>query len=264
LRHILLMAGEKIPAIFRRAGQHLREQNWFALAAELVVVVVGVFLGLQAANWNEERQERDDEEAILVRLQDETATLLDAVRNEREVLQSKVDLFSQAQTVIFTSTEARSLTPAECSAVAGSHIYRRESDQLPILEEMLSTGRFDRLTDEEIKGQLRRYILFRDRQRANHAERTNELFRLYSRHPEAIQIVLVPRGSDTDLDWGFMRNKDLRWIPECNVEQMRSNRQFLNELFDNMGRNGHVLITYEEREAMLVKLQERLGELLDS
>ena len=258
------MTEGKAPLILRRIAVQLREQNWFALAAEFFIVVVGVFLGLQAANWNEERQERKDEEAILARLQAETATLLEVVREERAVLQARADSFTQAQAVIFTSAEPRSLTPAECSAVAGSHIYRRESDQLPILEEMLSTGRFDRLRDEELKSQLRKYILFRDRQRANHEERTNELFRLYSRHPEAIQIVLVPRGSDTDLDWGFMRNEEVRWIPQCDVEQMRSNRQFLNELFDNMGRNGHVLVGYEEREAMLGDLQQRLGELLDS
>ncbi|MBX7526065.1 hypothetical protein [Qipengyuania vesicularis] len=258
------MAGGKTPVFLNKIAVQLREQNWFALAAELVIVVVGVFLGLQAANWNEERQEREDEEQILTRLQAETATLLEAVREERQVLQRKVDLFAQAQSIIFTSDEPRPLTPAECSAVAGSHIYRRESDQLPILEEMLSTGRFDRLTDEGIKQQLRNYILFRDRQRANHEERTNELFRLYSRHPEAIQIELVPRGTDTEIDWGFMRNKDSRWMPQCNVEQMRSNRQFLNELFDNMGRNGHVLLTYEQREAILLELQQRLDELLRS
>lgn len=258
------MAEGKAPLILGRIAGHLREQNWFALAAEFVIVVLGVFLGLQAANWNEERQERQDEEVILARLQAETTTLLEAVREEREVLQARVDLFAKAKNVIFTSTEARSLTPDECSAVAGSHVYRRESDQLPILEELLSTGRFDRLKDEEIKGLLRRYILFRDRQRANHEERTNELFRLYSRHPEAIQIALVPRGTDTEIDWGFMRHEDTRWVPQCNVDRMRSNRQFLNELFDNMGRNGHVLLGYEEREDLLLEIQHRLDELVET
>lgn len=258
----MAMAEGKAPLFLQRIGQHLREQNWFALFAEFVIVVAGVFLGLQAANWNEERQERKDEEQILTRLQSETATLLEVVRNEREDLQKRADLYTQAQGVIFTSADPRPLTPSECNVVAASHIHRREADQLPILEELLSTGRFDRLKDEGIKGQLRRYILFRDRQRANHEERTNELFRLYSRHPDAIQIAALPRGSDTELDWGYMKNPDVRFAPQCNVEEMRSNRQFLNELFDNMGRNGHVLLGYEEREAILVDLQKRLGEIL--
>ena len=258
------MAEGKTPLFLRRIAVHLREQNWFALAAEFLIVVSGVFLGLQAANWKEERQEREDEAKILARLHAETGSLLEAVRQERDGLQTRADLYIQAQGVIYTPADPRQLTQEECNVVTASHIHRREADQLPILEELLSTGRFDRLKDEGIKSQLRRYILFRDRQRANHEERTNELFRLYSRHPDAIQIAAIPRGSDTGLDYGFLKNPDVRFAPQCNVEKMRSNQQFLNELFDNMGRNGHVLLGYEEREAILVELQQRLDELLET
>lgn len=258
------MAEGKTPLFLRRIAVHLREQNWFALAAEFVIVVVGVFLGLQAANWNEERQERKDEEVILTRLQAETGALLSAVREERAEVQSWMDLLQQAQTVIFSKTDARPLTEMECTAVAGSHVYRREADQLPILEEMLGTGRFDRLRDEELKHLLRRYILFRDRQRGNHAERTNELFRLYSRHPEEIAIRLVPRKSESEGSWGYSAIDGSRWLPLCDVAKMRANPQFLNEAFDNMGRNAHLLMGYEEREAILIELEQRLGDLLES
>lgn len=42
--------------VFRRFAGNLRRQDWTAVVVELVVVVVGVFIGLQAANWNEDRQ----------------------------------------------------------------------------------------------------------------------------------------------------------------------------------------------------------------
>ena len=258
------MAGAKTPVFLNKIAVQLREQNWFALAAELVIVVVGVFLGLQAANWNEERQERKDEEQILTRLMAETSALLSVVREERAQVQSLVDTLQQAQPVLYSMAEARPLTERECTALAASHVYRRESDQLPILEEMLGTGRFDRLRDEELKNLLRRYILFRDRQRGNHVERTNELFRLYSRHPEEIAISLVPRMSESEGSWGFSAIEGSRWVPVCDVAKMRANPQFLNEASDNMGRTGHVLLGYEQREAMLVELQERLDELLES
>lgn len=44
--------------ILRRFSQSLKEQNWTAIAVEFVLLVAGVFLGIQAANWNEERSER--------------------------------------------------------------------------------------------------------------------------------------------------------------------------------------------------------------
>jgi len=41
----------------RRILQHFKAQNWIAVCIDLVVVVVGVFVGIQVANWNEARLE---------------------------------------------------------------------------------------------------------------------------------------------------------------------------------------------------------------
>ena len=41
--------------ILRRFAQHVSDQNWFAVWLDLVVVVVGIFLGLQVAEWNDDR-----------------------------------------------------------------------------------------------------------------------------------------------------------------------------------------------------------------
>jgi hypothetical protein len=38
--------------ILRRMTANFRKQDWTAVAVELVVVVLGVFIGLQASNWN--------------------------------------------------------------------------------------------------------------------------------------------------------------------------------------------------------------------
>jgi hypothetical protein len=41
--------------ILRRVAEHVKAQNWFAVAIDFVIVVVGVFIGIQVANWNEAR-----------------------------------------------------------------------------------------------------------------------------------------------------------------------------------------------------------------
>ena len=38
--------------MLRRLTQSLREQNWTSITIEFVLLVLGVFLGIQAANWN--------------------------------------------------------------------------------------------------------------------------------------------------------------------------------------------------------------------
>lgn len=42
--------------MLRRLVSSARRQDWFAVAVELVVVVAGIFIGLQVANWNEGRK----------------------------------------------------------------------------------------------------------------------------------------------------------------------------------------------------------------
>jgi hypothetical protein len=42
--------------MLRHVIAHLRRQDWTAVCIELVVVVVGVFIGVQASNWNEQRE----------------------------------------------------------------------------------------------------------------------------------------------------------------------------------------------------------------
>lgn len=39
--------------ILRRITANFRRQDWSAATIELVVVSLGVFIGLQASNWNE-------------------------------------------------------------------------------------------------------------------------------------------------------------------------------------------------------------------
>jgi hypothetical protein len=52
--------------LLRRVMQHVQEQNWTAIGIDLVIVVVGVFIGIQVANWNTtEIEKRETREALL-------------------------------------------------------------------------------------------------------------------------------------------------------------------------------------------------------
>jgi hypothetical protein len=47
--------------MLRRFSSRLRQQDWVAVVLDLGVVILGVFLGLEAANWNQARQDRVEE-----------------------------------------------------------------------------------------------------------------------------------------------------------------------------------------------------------
>jgi hypothetical protein len=55
--------------VIRRIREHAGGHNWFAVAIDLGIVIVGVFLGIQANNWNLARLTRDqarDDRAMLI------------------------------------------------------------------------------------------------------------------------------------------------------------------------------------------------------
>lgn len=67
--------------ILRRITEHVRAQNWFAVALDFVIVVVGVFIGIQVANWNEERALQQRERLLLAELRSEAQRNADFARS---------------------------------------------------------------------------------------------------------------------------------------------------------------------------------------
>ena len=59
--------------IVRRIGEHVRAHNWFAVAIDFAIVVVGVFIGIEVANWNQDRQARAEERRYYVQIRDDLA-----------------------------------------------------------------------------------------------------------------------------------------------------------------------------------------------
>lgn len=57
--------------IVRHTIAKLRSQDWVAVLVELVVVVLGVFLGVQASNWNADREQARKSAVFTERLKDD-------------------------------------------------------------------------------------------------------------------------------------------------------------------------------------------------
>ena len=51
--------------ILRRISEAIRNQDWFVVVLEVMIVVVGIFIGLQVDDWNENRKDEDLEIAYL-------------------------------------------------------------------------------------------------------------------------------------------------------------------------------------------------------
>lgn len=54
--------------LLRRIRHHVVNENWFAVFVDFVIVVVGVYVGIEVSNWNEARQEEVRTQEYLERI----------------------------------------------------------------------------------------------------------------------------------------------------------------------------------------------------
>ena len=61
----------------RRIVENLKSQNWTAIGLDLGIVMIGVFIGTQVSNWNQERLEKRETEQLLLELRPELQSFTD-------------------------------------------------------------------------------------------------------------------------------------------------------------------------------------------
>lgn len=248
--------------LLRRVTWHVREQNWTAVLIDFVIVVVGVFVGLQVQDWNELRKARIEEQQLLGRLFEEAELLIDAQDHELRQFQLRKDVLIGVNPILFSQAPPRVITDTECVEITFSHVLRRPSDELPALDEILETGRFGLLRDPRIANRLRTYLLRRERAQAHYEEVINERFRLHSRYPGLISIRRVPVPSGSPARWKSFAGDGYQWVPECNFEGMRASTAFLNEYVDNLSRLESVEEYVADRRDHLIELKQLITRAL--
>ena len=122
--------------ILRRLTQSLKEQNWTAIVIEFVLLVAGVFLGLQVSNWNEARADRAAYEAALSRLGAEIDTNLASLDGFDADIQADLVVVGKALTDLQTCSDSEEIRRSVDAGVekirgtAGLHPRRNELNQI--------------------------------------------------------------------------------------------------------------------------------------
>ncbi len=95
--------------ILRRVIAHFRKQEWTAIGLDFLIVVIGVFVGLQVNNWNEARQDRVRERAYIERLSIDMENSLEDRRADAKWDEERL----RTQRVVLTALRSRDLAPAD-------------------------------------------------------------------------------------------------------------------------------------------------------
>ncbi|NQV72597.1 hypothetical protein HQ496_05700 [bacterium] len=70
--------------IFGRLKKALKEQNWFAVLLEILIVVLGVVIGFQISTWGETRANREKEQSYLVQISEDLNRTIRIIELESE------------------------------------------------------------------------------------------------------------------------------------------------------------------------------------
>lgn len=82
--------------LLRRLAENLQNHNWSIVLTELLIVVVGVFMGIQVSNWNDSRIDDKHAGAYLERIRADLDADLVASRNRMDFWSEVEDYGSQA------------------------------------------------------------------------------------------------------------------------------------------------------------------------
>ena len=137
--------------LLRRLTEHVQSQNWTAIGLDLVIVVLGVFMGVQLGNWNEGRSERADEINYLFRLHEDLSADHEMYGVRLQVLNRQIEVAPDAQSMDF-STEARAwITIRAQYTISG--IFPPEIHNATYTD-MVNSGRLSLILDEALRDQL--------------------------------------------------------------------------------------------------------------
>ncbi len=142
--------------ILRRIITHLRKQEWTAIALDFLIVVSGVFIGIQVSNWNEARSSSRQEGVLIAQLADDLRSMRDSFVFGGTISRKAHD----GWVAIFRALE--SCRPIEADPELVQYAlarYQRTSQvsvQRTAYDEMTSLGMFSRMSDKELKDDVTR------------------------------------------------------------------------------------------------------------
>ena len=145
--------------ILRRITEHVKAQNWFAVAIDFVIVVVGVFIGIEVSNWNAARADRNREQVLIARV----AADFEAIETR---LSASLTVFDNSLAAI--DTVSRAITRADAPSTAdemgalGEALGQVLSSRVPAWRsatfvEMQSSGDLNLLRNAALKSALIQY-----------------------------------------------------------------------------------------------------------
>lgn len=139
--------------ILRHIIEHVRYQNWAAIVLDFVIVVLGVFIGIQLGNWNEARHERSYQHGVLERLADDHEEMLieidDFIRIQQDIFRATSRMMELVESP--DAPEQPDVIRADLATIFSG---RPPPSRSATMMELISSANMRLISDENLRASL--------------------------------------------------------------------------------------------------------------
>ncbi len=233
--------------ILQKMAQAIRRQDWFQVVIEVLIVIVGIFLGLQVQAWYEESQNIEEEARLLEAMTAEVKEI-QAIRNiQMETLLNEQEAAVAALAILFGEAGTENLTNRHCIGIRRSHSRSTAWNDIPItsIEEIVVSGKLNIIRDPEVRTTILKLRSISISVPSRIELVTSRDVILYSKYPDLIKTIFSVENDDVVFNQA-----------DCDFENIKLNSGFLNDFQANRGRKGALIRHASEELAAIDELLE--------
>ena len=151
--------------IFNRIAQGVRKQDWFTAILELVILIIGIYIGLQVDDWVSERKDRQTETTYLELLARDVAELQQQVEAQHAFEKDKVNVAARAYELL--TSDDPSAHQVELGDLLTMLSGRRTLSLVSATyEQMVSSGHLQLIREPKLRDKLVRHFALMKRDEA--------------------------------------------------------------------------------------------------
>lgn len=214
--------------LLRRLSENLKSQSWIAVCLDLVIVVVGIFLGLQASQWFEHRQEISLEQSVLQRLHGEFEEISAEARSAFETHQDTVVALEVVRQSVIDGKLDSNQEALFLDGLRWAMSYDLGPNRSGTYIEILSSGHLRLLGDEDLRLALSLYD--------DNVQKSDSLFSIFQQNQRKYEAVFnrhfirrpsQEQNSEDSPTGLLMIHGD---IAEYDLEAMANDNEFLQAI----------------------------------
>jgi len=135
--------------LLRKVNEHFTAQNWGALTLDVIVLVIGVFIGIQVSNWNEVRLTNERGEELTERLVADLREEAWNIASIDEYMQDVLDNAERLRRALAGESELANADLVIHAFRASQYLWRPKVRVT--YDELISTGGIGLITDAELR-----------------------------------------------------------------------------------------------------------------